>query len=460
MKLSGFFSSTTATCTATAIVALACCPVVISIRAHREARRTQPPTRLAVPDAQSLATGAKQLPWKAVSRNTMPLPSTRSALEQWQTVHGAPVDDSTGEKSTFELPPPSTPLVSIEPPTATAQNQNSESLENMSFLPARSDLNHSPLAERRDEPPQATPDPLPLIPAANRSNWDGSNAGLNVVVQRAAEQIKRAFSLADKGAVYSSRKQLESVLQTIAHGLDAQYGQQAHSDCLALGLLALQEARDFLPVSGSARSRVTVDVTTAKHQSQLLAKSAREQLDPVEAMRRYYAYAQEHLVAAVGGAPVASQAFYGLGKLAMAQAVQDAAAQRAHNLNALTLFQVAVITNQANYLAANELGVLLAREGRLEDARTALQMSVAVQPLAEAWHNLTVVHQRLGEYERSLQARREWQRVAQFTQATQPSVIAVSNGSTVHWVDKATFERGVVSSTPVLGSHAAGGMLR
>jgi tetratricopeptide (TPR) repeat protein len=486
MKLSGFFSSTTATCTATALVALACCPLVMSIQAHREAHRISAAKHALLPVPQPWSAGAHKSPWMSVSLRSSPLPLStelnapvvqsqtspttvaRAPQHERSPAVEQPTSSNTSEASLAELQPPSTFLVSIDSaPTPTTQTPVNDTLDEIAFLPPQSVLTHRqhptqpthPVAKTTEEPIEELPkDPLALIPAFEPSNWQTANEPLAVVAQRAEQEIKRAVSLADKGAVFSARKQLETVLQTIAHGLDVHYGIQAHSDCLAYGLLALHEASDFLPVSGNARSRTSVSTIAAKHQSQILTKSEREELEPADAMRRYYAYANEHLKAATGGSPVASQALHGLGKLEMSQANQDLAAQRAHNLNALALFQVAVQAYESNYLAANELGVLLAREGRLEDARSALQKSVAVQPMAEAWHNLTVVHERLGEHERSAQARMEWQRIAQ--SSNQSGIVTAANGSAVHWVDKATFERGIVPNAPVFGAYPGGGALR
>ena len=499
MKLSGFFSSTTASCTTTAIIALVCCPLVMTIRAQRESRRVVSIQR------ETLRTGKPLL--ASHERTILSVSRPTESIHSWTptddklisqprksahpvTAHSGKVHVSLAprfrsdeekpsaslpqERPPTELEPPSTFLVSVDrsPTPALPQKSAQSALEEMAFLPPHSLLSHPhsdrSKAPRRDiasrtnetvQTDESPADPLTLIPQREQSSsptdWNSSAP----MTQRADQDIKRAFLLADKGAVYSARKQLEAALQTVAHGLDTRHQVSAHGDCLACGLAALQEARDFLPTSGHARSRTTVALTAAKHHSRILTSAEREQLEPAEAMRRYFDYAEEHLVAAAGGLPVASEAFYGLGKLTMLQGARNMTSERACNLSALLLFQVAVKVNDANYVAANELGVLLAREGRLDDARSALQRSVAVQPMAEAWHNLTVVHERLGEYERSAQARMEWQRIAQSVAPGQPGVIAVANGAAVHWVDKTTFERGVPIA-PVLETRAGGGAFR
>ena len=60
-----------------------------------------------------------------------------------------------------------------------------------------------------------------------------------------------------------------------------------------------------------------------------------------------------------------------------------------------------------NARAANELGVLLARDGRFEEARDWLRHSARLKSQPETWHNLAVVYGRLGQTEKSKQAERE-----------------------------------------------------
>jgi uncharacterized protein HemY len=72
-------------------------------------------------------------------------------------------------------------------------------------------------------------------------------------------------------------------------------------------------------------------------------------------------------------------------------------------------YQAALAVDPGNFLAANELGVLLARYGQWQDARRALLASLSIQPHAEGWHNLAIVHRRLGEIELARLAENERQ---------------------------------------------------
>ena len=61
------------------------------------------------------------------------------------------------------------------------------------------------------------------------------------------------------------------------------------------------------------------------------------------------------------------------------------------------MHQAALNVDPANYRSANELGVALAKLRYFEPARAALLQSIATQPTAEAWLNLSSVHRALGE---------------------------------------------------------------
>jgi Flp pilus assembly protein TadD len=127
----------------------------------------------------------------------------------------------------------------------------------------------------------------------------------------------------------------------------------------------------------------------------------------IEARRQYGTFAQEQLARAVGREPLGSLALYALGKLEATLAEDPAAAAAEGRSRALIYQQAALLADPTNPLAANELGVLLARAGRLEEARDWLRHSALSLRAASAWHNLAVVHGQLGETRLADLARRE-----------------------------------------------------
>jgi polysaccharide export outer membrane protein len=95
--------------------------------------------------------------------------------------------------------------------------------------------------------------------------------------------------------------------------------------------------------------------------------------------------------------------------------------------------------------------VLLARYGQLERARDALLQSVRARPLAETWHNLSVVHARLGEIELAQLARREAERAVQSSRRDEADMRSSRTGGPIRWVDPSEF----AAAAPGWGPDAA-----
>jgi len=125
-------------------------------------------------------------------------------------------------------------------------------------------------------------------------------------------------------------------------------------------------------------------------------------------------------------------------------AAHDADPLASHGPQAIVFHQAALATDGGNWLAANELGVLLARYGQLADARRLLLHSVSVHPHVEGWHNLAIVHGRLGETDLAQRAEHERQLLArlggkssaessEMVRWVDPQTFAASGGPDVHW---------------------------
>ena len=243
--------------------------------------------------------------------------------------------------------------------------------------------------------------------------------------------MRYGFSLAQRGAFYSARAEFVRALEDIAQALDVVEGSLEHSRKLTAGLLAMKEAEDL--VAGGARSAADLDVAfvTQSHETGVVEKG--ELISALVARQRYYTFAQEALAEASGRQAAASMALYGLGKIYLAQAEQAPAEKHASDPKAMALFHSALLADRRNYQAANELGVLLARYGRLPEARGVLLHGLSQRSQAAGWHNLAVVHQRLGESELAARARYEWRRSG----GQRQSPMAAS----IQWVEPAAFAR-------------------
>jgi tetratricopeptide (TPR) repeat protein len=242
-----------------------------------------------------------------------------------------------------------------------------------------------------------------------------------------------ASATAQRGMFFSARNELLQGLQLISQALDVQEGNAHHAAALAAGLTALEEARDFAITSNRPGNAVNASGIAANHRTPLLRDLA-STVSPVVAQQQYFGYAQSQFVLATSGVPAASQILYRLGRLQTAMAAHDADPLAMHAPQSIVFHQAALATDSGNWLAANELGVLYARYGQLGEARQLLVYSVTVHPHIEGWHNLAVVHRRLGENDLAERAENERLQLAQRAVKS-----ANSAGDMVNWVDSKTF---------------------
>ena len=247
---------------------------------------------------------------------------------------------------------------------------------------------------------------------------------LERIARQAEEHIRRAFELAGRRAYFSARAELLSALELLAQGLDQQDRTQRHSQALARGLAALEEADDFLPSSGGMGQVRDLQTIVAGHTTPVLQGHPWDGLTPMEVLQRYFTYAQEQLALAVGEETAGSAALHGLGKLYAALADQPALSLKAAQAKAMVFYQAALLADPKNYRAANDLGVLLARCGWYQEAQAALAYSLRIHSDPVAWRNLAIVYRQMGQYELALQAAQQWrllrrQAEAQLSQQTQ-----------------------------------------
>jgi tetratricopeptide (TPR) repeat protein len=238
-------------------------------------------------------------------------------------------------------------------------------------------------------------------------------SGVAVAVARLAdEQIRRGFDLAQRSAFFSAREAFVRALRIVAEAHDAEREQAVHSAALAAGLRALEESDQFVPDGAGLEAEINVAAIISAHRTPVYHNKPTEGVTPLKVRREYYTYAQEQLTLAVEGEPIGSMALYALGKLHSESAQKRLQAVPAAESKALVFQQAAVSVRSDNFMAANELGVLLARAGRHEEARDWILHSVKLSPEPTAWHNLSVVHQSLGETKLAQLAEQEARRVS------------------------------------------------
>ncbi|HUT09521.1 MAG TPA: hypothetical protein VMY42_03420 [Thermoguttaceae bacterium] len=286
--------------------------------------------------------------------------------------------------------------------------------------------------------PQEMPPPsmsrLPSPPAVPRSE------PLEQIARQADKKVRDGFELAGRRAYFAARAEFVGALRLIAQGLDAQRRTNAHSGALAAGLTALREAEDFFPAGSRLEADLDLSSIIGGHRTPVLRDTRTEDLTPMLALRSYFTFAQEQLAASAGHEVAGSMALHALGKLHATVATRGNCGVQAAESKAMTFYQAALLVHPPNYMASNDLGVLLARCGNYREAATAMQHSLSIHQQPTGWQNLATVYEQLGQTELARQAR---------LQSTTASRAETSNGQTLRqslqgdvvWVDPATFSQ-------------------
>jgi tetratricopeptide (TPR) repeat protein len=263
---------------------------------------------------------------------------------------------------------------------------------------------------------------------------------MRAVNQQAEQMIRRGYYLAERGALYSARAEFIQALRAIVQALDIQSGTRDHSQALAAGLTALEEAEDFVPDGSRLESDLDIAALVKAHQTPICKDSDAEQLMPIVVLQHYYTFAQAQLALSAGGEEAASMALFGLGKTYATLAIDKSMASAVAEPKAMVFHWAALSAHAGNFLAANELAVLEARWGQYAAARSLLQHSVAILPHSAVWRNLAVVHQRLGEAKLAELAMREAEVAAQREASARPgNPQGIVPAADVEWLDSKAF---------------------
>jgi tetratricopeptide repeat protein len=234
-------------------------------------------------------------------------------------------------------------------------------------------------------------------------------------------------------------------LRLIAQGLDVETSGSVHSQALSDGMRALEEAEDLIPRGSRLEADIDVAVIVSAHRTPVLRGAAPADLVPAIAVDRYYAYAEEQLAVAAGGEPAASLALQSLGKLHGILATNNTPVVFAAEPKAMVFHQAALLADPHNFLAANDLAVLVARAGDYPRARELLSHGLSVAPQAAMWHNLSVVQSRLGETELAEQSRRNGLAMSGGTNPANTQAMIARQS--IRWVDPATFAAAAAPSS-------------
>lgn len=284
----------------------------------------------------------------------------------------------------------------------------------------------------------AEPRPLPISVAGPPSAAEARSQALEMAARESDLHVRRAFELGGRRAWFAARAEFVLGLRTLAQALDNERQTTVHSRALAAGWTALREAQDFLPGPSHLEADLDLAVLVSGHRTPALKQAGLDRRTPVSAFQCYLTFAQEQLAAAAGDELAGAMALYGLGKLHAAMAGQPGIADRSAAPKAVAFYQAALLVNRHHYMASNDLGVLLARAGRYEDARMALEHSVSLCSQSAGWHNLAAVYRQLGRLDLAGQAQRHWA-TAMRAETARLGGNPMSPHPAVRWVDPKGF---------------------
>lgn len=272
------------------------------------------------------------------------------------------------------------------------------------------------------------------------------------VAQQATHHIEYGKSLARRGAAFAARQEFFSALRVIAQANDAMSGGTDFSKALTQAIRAMKEAEDFRVQNSETGAYVDVAATVEAHQTKILTQREARDMSPVAAMQAYYGFANQQLDFASGRNVVSGEALHCLGKLHTVMARHKKTMPGNLDVAKAIVFHKASLTsNPVNPSSANELGVLLAKTGQLQQATSMFKQSLINQSSPQAWNNLAKAHHRLGETDMAQLAETELAMSAQgggMTTAT--AGIQWVQNSAFNAMAPMEFEPRVASNQPVV----------
>jgi tetratricopeptide (TPR) repeat protein len=242
------------------------------------------------------------------------------------------------------------------------------------------------------------------------SVFDGPHTeAMELVAREADAHTRRGFELAGRRAYYSAREEFILALRALSQALDVQRNVSAHSNALAAGMRALDEANDFVPRGAGFEANLNVAMIITAHETPVYRYEPVDGVTALVARQRYYTYAREQLGVSAGREFAGSMALHGLGKLYAAMATEQGERKGRLEAEAMVFYQAALLIAPQNHMASNDLGTLMAAKGSWVEARNHFSQSLAAMKTPVAWSNLAKAHQHLGEKELAAKAEREAQ---------------------------------------------------
>ncbi len=295
---------------------------------------------------------------------------------------------------------------------------------------------HLPIVDRSS--------PFMMVPVQSQSALDQTEqsktpVASSIVEQRALDHLEYGKSLARRGATFAAREEFVQSLRLIAESYDMQTQTRDYTHMLADGLRALDEADDFVLLNAEQHD-IDMARIIATHESKVVSESMAKNLSPIKAMQMYFQYSTGKITAAAGRSTAAADVLHAMGKLLQTSSQSDATGKPMDRAKAMVMFQAALGANPSDYRSANELGVLLAQNGKWEMAKELFAKSLVITKSQESWLNLAKAHEQLGEQEFARQANMEYRRMAGQSKSS----------NSMEWVSAKQFEaEGLMSEAAI-----------
>ena len=252
---------------------------------------------------------------------------------------------------------------------------------------------------------------------------------------KAVHHIEYGKSLARRNASEAASQEFLTALRILAEANDSLSGSNHYTASLRNGLLAIKEAGDFKTDDPQRQIVVNVSNIVEGHETQVFDRERAQTMSATDAIHHYLIYAGEQLATCGGRNAVAAEALYCLGKMRSITAQEDANPESLDLMQAIVYHHASLTADPSNFRSANELGVLLARNGQLDEAETFLKASLQIRPMPQSWANLAKVHQRKGTAQDLQLANLA---MSEYQSALQTENVAAASGA-IQWVDSATF---------------------
>ena len=213
------------------------------------------------------------------------------------------------------------------------------------------------------------------------------------VEEKAREQVQYGQSLARRQAFFASREELIRALLLITSSYRTEGSSNAYPQCLARALVALDEISDLMNMGDTNSPQL--QQTLFSHQTRILTPQDIQSITPMQAIGAYSSFAQAQIEKAIGTSAAGSEALHALGRLESIVPETSLSQARTKQTKTLVLYRAAINIDPSNTTCANDLGVLLYKIGRLQEAEHALKTSLGSAQTPLTWNNLASVHNQL-----------------------------------------------------------------